>query len=253
VPKRLQEILIAVGESPPNSRDQYVDEVAAFGREAILELIPWLLDPSYSSFAVQVIERAGELEVRSAAISALRSALALELSAGSRREIDAALNRLTSASPGDARDETKVTPSRGREPNVGLDSLVPGRIYSRRSDLHAQGLGGNWQKGISYPRTGHYVLLFSNPARANEFGYHDGPIGNDRFRYFGEWSGTGDMSLSRGNEAIVDRTPFLYLFVRDGPGQRYVGQFALDRWERERTTRDGTEYQAIVFLLVRVG
>lgn len=250
----LREILIAVGESPPDLRDQYVAEVAAYGRDAIVELIPWLLDSSYSRFAAEAIEHAGNLGLRMQAIAALRSASALNLPPASRLDVDAALARLTSAPRAEVTRETKrpVLPSASATADPSLDSLVVGRIYSRRSDLHARGLGGNWQKGISYPRLGHYVLLFSNPARANEFGYHDGPVGTGGYRYFGEWSGTGDMVLEGGNKAIVDRSPFLYLFVKDGSGQRFVGQFALESWNVERTTRDGGEYRAIVFLLARV-
>ena len=44
------------------------------------------------------------------------------------------------------------------------EDLVEDKVYKRR-DLHDAGLGGNQQKGISYPADGTYVLLFSDPIR----------------------------------------------------------------------------------------
>lgn len=243
--KRLKDLLIAAGESPPNLRAQYVDEIAQHGRDAIVELIPWLLDPHYSSFAIRTIERAGELGERSSAIAALRSASALY--PGERSELNTAVDRLRSTAEG-----MSVRPGGPDYALASLDALVPGRLYTRRGDLHSQGLGGNWQKGISYPRNGHYALLFSNPSRSQEFGYHDAPLGADRYRYFGEWSGTGDMTLTGGNRVIVERSPFLYLFISETGRHRFQGQFACDTWNVERTTRDGREFNAIVFDLVRI-
>ena len=47
-----------------------------------------------------------------------------------------------------------------------------------------------------------------------EHGYADAPVGDEGYRYFGEWSGTGDMSMTGGNQMVLDRSPELYLFTR---------------------------------------
>ena len=119
--------------------------------------------------------------------------------------------------------------------------------------MHDAGLGGNRQKGISYPADGTYVLLFSDPDTDHEWGYKDSWLGADRYRYYGEWSGTGDMLSRGGNLAIVQRSPELYLFVKVPNGYRYAGRFTCVLEQRTPAARDGREYSALVFTLERVG
>jgi hypothetical protein len=129
--------------------------------------------------------------------------------------------------------------------------LIVGREYKRGQDLHDRGLGGNRQKGISYPANGDYVLLFSDPDKRHEYGYKDSSDGPDSYRYFGEWNGTMQMELAGGNQAIIDRSPNIYLFVRSPKGHRYEGRFTYANHEYEWTERDGRRQQAIVFMLHR--
>ncbi len=131
---------------------------------------------------------------------------------------------------------------------MAVEDLVVGSCYRRR-DLHASGLGGSPQSGISYRRDGTHVLLFSSPDKVNEYGYKNQPVGDRGYRYFGAWHGPGDMSMTGGNKAVVDRSPDLYLFLQASCGYVFRGRFELVRWELERTARDGREDQAIVFVL----
>jgi hypothetical protein len=79
------------------------------------------------------------------------------------------------------------------------------------------------------------------------------PAGEDRYRYFGEWRGSRDMSLTGGNKAIVDRSPNLYLFVGQGDGfHRFAGRFMVIDHERVIAEREGAVGEAIVFVLERV-
>ena len=133
---------------------------------------------------------------------------------------------------------------------LALDELIEGNLYKRRA-LHLAGLGGNQQKGISYPAAGTYVMLFSDPGSEHEWGYRDGPTGSDGYRYYGEWSGTGDMLPTGGNAAIVDRSPEIYLFVKGDGGHYFRGRYACHDVEHRPAVRDGREYSALVFELRR--
>jgi hypothetical protein len=93
--------------------------------------------------------------------------------------------------------------------------------------------------------------LFSDPSKISEYGYKDQPVGDLGYRYFGEWNGAGDMTMTGGNQVIVERSPELYLFTGASRGRLFRGRFEFDSWERERTTRDGRELTAIVFILRR--
>lgn len=143
--------------------------------------------------------------------------------------------------------------ARGSRALMAPEDLVKDRVYRRRADLHEHGLGGNWQKGISYPASGTYALLFSDPSSEHAYGYRDSWLPGDRYRYYGEWDGTGDMTMTGGNAAIRDRSPELYLFVAAHGGHRYVGRHALASTSTARAARDGREFQAIVFELRPVG
>jgi hypothetical protein len=58
--------------------------------------------------------------------------------------------------------------------------------------------------------------------------------------------------MTGGNAAIPDRSPELHLFVAAPGGHRYEGRFAVEGDDLERAARDGREFIAIVFRLVRV-
>ena len=247
----LQGLLIAASEADPATRIEYRDRIAQHGPPAVEALLSryWIGDPKYAAFSIRAIQKAGELGCLSEATSALQLARDHVEHEYLVRDLDAALASLGVRRPspsqsGKQRAPTAVAP-------MGVDDLVVGRCYRRR-DLHMAGLGGNWQKGISYPSDGTYCLLFSDPGKESQYGYRDGPDGVDRYRYFGEWQGTGDMVMAGGNQAVVDRSPQLLLFVQAACGKVYRGQFACESWATERAVREGREHQAIVFKLRQV-
>jgi hypothetical protein len=245
----LEALLVAAGEAPPGSRIMYRDEIAAYGEGAIRHLAgdAWLFDPRYAAFAIRTIQRAGELGARESAIEALQNARHLIVDPRHLADLDESLRALGARS----RAAAHARPSERRPPTavpMSVDDLVVGTCYGRTS-LHLAGLGGNRQKGISYPAGGAHVLLFSDASKVTEYGYKDQPIGDSGYRYFGEWSGAGDMALTGGNRVIIDRSPELYLFTDAPCGRRFRGRYEFVRWEKERTTRDGRELTAIVFIL----
>jgi hypothetical protein len=251
----LSELLIAAGEAPPEKRILLRDPIAAFGVQAIraLEDQAWMGDSAYAAFAIRTIAKAGQLGARDEAITALKRALGSDIPDVRRSDILAALTSLGAAATAKSRkpsaSERSAHPT---APPIALGDLVVGQCY-RRADLHRGGLGGNPQSGISYPAGGTYCLLFSDPSKGAEYGYHDAPVGEAGYRYFGGWDGSAEMTMSGGNKAIVDRSPELYLFTDAPCGKVYRGRYELVTWQREPTTRDGHQQVAIVFHLNRVG
>ncbi len=248
----LDSLLIAAAEAPPDTRINFRDRIAAHGEVAVARLTepPWIGDPQYAAFAIRTIAKASEFGARDAAIKALTHALSLVSDDWHRRDIDSALSMLGAKSRPQSKKNHKETIARTSAP-IAPEDLTVGHCY-RRSELHDGGLGGNRQKGISYPALGTHCLLFSDPNKVNEYGYRDQPIGEDRYRYFGEWDGPGDMTMSGGNKVIVDRSPELYLFTSASCGRVYRGRYRFDFSANERATRDGQEFNAIVFTLERV-
>lgn len=134
-----------------------------------------------------------------------------------------------------------------------LATLRIGAFYARTA-LHDLGLGGERQRGISYPMLGSHALLFSH-APNEEFGYQDGWVDAAQgiYRFSGMWFGNGPMTLTRGNLAIVDRSPNLHLFVRSGTKYRYEGPFECVDYENVtgRNPWHGVAESALVFVLRR--
>ena len=242
----LDQLLIGAAESPPSSRIDFRDPIARHGSVAVSRIAPWLADPALAAFAIRVIQRAAEFGGQADAVRVLRDAMSF-LTGPAHTDAQVALGELG------VRPRPKASRPAGpvAAAPMSTDELVAGRRYRRR-DLHDAGLGGNRQKGISYGANGTDVLLFSDPAKAGEWGYRDTWQGADAYRYFGEWSGTGDMGLVGGNREIVDRSPNLYLFTRLGTIFEFAGRFQCRRWTQEPATRDGKQWMAIVFDLERV-
>ena len=242
----LDDAVMGAAEAPPLVRIQYRDSIARHGSAGIDRVTPWLADPKMSAFAVRVVARAADFGAAEEARMALQAALSV-LIGPSLADAWLALEKLGGARP--------RTPNRPKEPKpptglLSLAELVEGRTY-RRKDLHEAGLGGNRQKGISYPADGTHVLLFSDPDSAHNWGYKDSWLGVDGYRYYGEWSGVGDMLSIGGNLALVERSPEIYLFVKVPNGHQYAGVFECIGEDRTPAVRDGREYLAIVFALVR--
>jgi hypothetical protein len=144
-----------------------------------------------------------------------------------------------------------VRQSRAVGNDVGKE-LVAGRKYRRR-DLHDAGLGGNRQKGASYPAGGSHVLLFSGGTGHSSYGYDDHWIGDDRLQFFGEWSGPGDMTMTGGNAMIVERSPNLWVFFERSDGvHEFQGAFRYESRTSVAMKRDGRPATAIVFTLYKV-
>jgi hypothetical protein len=61
------------------------------------------------------------------------------------------------------------------------------------------------------------------------------------------------MTMTGGNAAIRDRSPELYLFVAASGGARFVGRCRVVGVDNEPTVRDGRQFMAIAFRLLRVG
>lgn len=243
----LLDLLEEAREADLGSRIDWRDRIAAHGADAIREIRPWLAEPSTVSFAIRVIERAAvtDTESRQLSIEALRAVRGESFAESARRDAEDALKRLGVAS------HPKHTPRVAANPSTGdaIPALIRGYSYSRR-DLRAAGLLGNLYSGISYPAQGDHVCLFTGGDNSDAYGYRDTPSGDNRYRYYGEWRGTRDMSLTGGNLAILNRSPNIYLFVNRGGGlHRFEGQFQAIGHERAVAEREGTIGEAIVFTL----
>lgn len=238
--------MIGAAEAPPDHRIEFRDAIARHKVDGVHAVEPWLLDARMRRFAVRVIVKAGELGVHVEAKTALRNALKRVLDEEASQEISWGLKSLCAGGAGLFEDSVP----RVRASRSPSGELVRGTVYRRR-ELHSAGWGGNWQSGVSYPAEGDHVLLFSDPATAHYHGYKDRWLDNDRFLYFGAWSGTGDMVLAGVNQRILDRSPNLKLFLRDGRGWRFEGTFACIEVDQTRTERDGREFVALTFRLER--
>jgi 5-methylcytosine-specific restriction protein A len=126
----------------------------------------------------------------------------------------------------------------------------PGRIYNRRSDIHAR-FGGQQQGGIITPSQ-HSLVIIITGEEGLEHGYADRYRGDGVFEYFGEGQ-VGDMRLRAGNRAIVDHSSQgkdLLLFRKTSVGLRFEGDMVCEGYHLERAPdRTDTERDAIVFEL----
>ena len=243
-PSSLGNLIEAARAAEPLDRMGYRDSIAAHGHAALPALVELAAEPGLGGFAVRTIRRIGETHGKDAA-EALSSIDRERVSSAVAGDIDQMIAALRPRHPVARRP-------RPPSPAVPAGSLVAGHRYRRR-DLHESGLGGNWQKGISYPANGDHVLLFSGGTGHSEYGYDDHATGGDRFEYFGEWSGPGDMNMTGGNEKIKDLSPSLYLFVQATGGVfEFRGRFAYETDRRELISRGGRDASAIVFTLRKV-
>jgi hypothetical protein len=244
----LEEAVIGAGEAPPSRRIEFRDPIARHGSAGIDRVKPWLSDPKMAAFAVRVIARAADFGAADEARRVLSSALSVLVEPG-RSDAQIALSGL-GVSAGRSATRRHPADRATTVPAISVEDFVVDRVYRRR-DIHDGGLGGNRQKGISYPANGTYVLLFSDPGSTHDWGYKDTWLGSDGYQYYGEWNGTGDMLPIGGNLALVDRSPEIYLFVKVSGGHRFAGRFACVNQDRTPATRDGKEYSALVFTLER--
>lgn len=246
----LLDLLEQAHEADLASRIEWRDRIAEHGVAAIDAIRPWLADPSTVSFAIRVIEKAAAVngEARQDAIEALRALRGGSFAASARSDAEAALDRLGAAK----RLEKAVHETWRAARSDPIPALIRGYQYRRR-DLRDADLLGNLYSGISYPTKGDHVCLFSGGPNVESYGYRDMPSGENGYRYFGEWRGTRDMSMTGGNLAILNRSPNLYLFVNSGDSlHRFEGRFMVIGHERVVAEREGAVGEAIVFMLERV-
>ncbi len=246
----LLDLLDEAREADLGSRIEYRDPIASYGSVAIREVRSWLADATLVSFAIRVIEKAAAVDdgAKNDALVALRSIQGGAFAETAKLDAQQAIKRLGGAvRPTKAATATAIRRSAGP-----LPALIRGYPYRRR-ELREAGLLGNIYSGISYPAGGGHACLFSGGPNSESYGYRDMPFGDDGYRYYGEWRGTRDMSLTGGNRVIIDRSPNLYLFVNEGGGvHRFEGRFMATGHETVIAEREGTMGEAIVFTLERV-
>lgn len=130
-----------------------------------------------------------------------------------------------------------------------------GMIYRRRA-LHER-YGGSWQSGITAPAHHPIVFVFTGET-GEQYGYKDGWQPDGSFLYTGEGQ-VGDMTLTRGNRAILDHAANgrdLHLFKSTARGEvQYCGQMVCAGYEQVPNVpdREGNRRIAIVFRLVPFG
>jgi 5-methylcytosine-specific restriction enzyme A len=117
-----------------------------------------------------------------------------------------------------------------------------GRVYNRRSDIHAR-FGGQQQGGIITPAD-HPVVIIITGEEGLQHGYADRYRPDGVFEYFGEGQ-VGDMQLVRGNRAIAEHSVLgKSLLLSDGV--RFEGEMVYEGHHVERapdrtgSDRDGT-------------
>jgi hypothetical protein len=159
-----------------------------------------------------------------------------------------------------------VSPDKGKvdclpkyRPKVGTtrpEGLMRGASFADRIAL-SKALGGAPYKGISYNAATDYVVLAPGGSGVSDHNYKNRWLDQQeqRYLYFGEWNGCGDMQMRAGNLAIRERSPRLYVFLDEADAHVYEGRF---RYEGHRTAevvrpKCGHRHNAILFTLVRVG
>ena len=138
--------------------------------------------------------------------------------------------------------------------NQDIFQFEPGKRYHRQGDLHDK-FGGNRQSGIA-PCAEHPLIFLFTSSRGDEFGYQDGWVSEDLYRYTGEGQ-MGDMEMDRGNLAILNHQEdgrTLHLFKKVDPGlYEYVGQFEYLKHEiKTGTNGEQRQRDIIQFVLKRV-
>lgn len=147
------------------------------------------------------------------------------------------------------------------------EPLMPGEWYTRRQVRERH--GGALQGGIVPSREGRNVLLYSDESVADEFGYEDGWVEDDRGDRLFQYTGTGqvgDQGVRGLNGSVLYHRErgfdILRVFVAHDPARgeqrfRYLGEFELDAQQpyiiTERKDRSGDRRNAVVFRLRPTG
>lgn len=130
--------------------------------------------------------------------------------------------------------------------------FVPGVSYNRRKDIHDR-FGGQEQGGIITPRGIDAVIIITGDGGV-VFGYHDRFRPDGIMEYYGEGQ-RGDMSLVRGNRAILEHEAdgkSLLLFEKRSAALRFLGPMRYRAHQiKQAPDHEGCMRDAIVFLLER--
>ncbi|WP_136475490.1 HNH endonuclease signature motif containing protein [Pseudomonas sp. DG56-2] len=132
--------------------------------------------------------------------------------------------------------------------------FVVGQVYDRQTEIHDL-FGGSRQSGISPSAQAPAIFLFTGDS-GEQYGYTDSTDDNGVVSYTGEGQ-TGDMTLTRGNLAILQhaeagRALHLFKSLGKGVGQEYIGEFTGASYEwRTGLDKRGQERQIVVFNLVQ--
>jgi 5-methylcytosine-specific restriction protein A len=129
--------------------------------------------------------------------------------------------------------------------------------------------GGSPQGGIAPSKDAESVLIYSDPGRGEQFGYHDGWLTDDDGELVFEYTGHGQAGPQKmwiGNKAIRDhalQSRSLRVFAATGEPNRkpqefeYLGEFELDAnepfYKREAPDENGEFRMVFVFRLRPVG
>lgn len=133
-------------------------------------------------------------------------------------------------------------------------NLVPGEKIMRRQ-LH-EALGGQTQSGISPSSKSPVVMIFSDPASGEQYGYFDGWHEDGLFHYSGEGQ-AGDQVMKRGNKAIHEHQVMgreLHIFLGGGKGKpvTYAGQFEyVDHYETDAPEINGGPLRSVIMFRLR--
>lgn len=133
-------------------------------------------------------------------------------------------------------------------------NLVPGEKILRRQ-LH-EVLGGQTQSGISPSSKSPVVMIFSDPASGEQYGYFDGWHEDGLFHYSGEGQ-SGDQVMKRGNKAIHEHKAAgreLHVFLGNGKGRpvTYAGQFeCVDHYETDAPEINGGPLRSVIMFRLR--
>ncbi|WP_307145479.1 HNH endonuclease [Rhizobium tibeticum] len=125
-----------------------------------------------------------------------------------------------------------------------------GKSYNRKKDIHGQ-FGGQQQGGIITPAGAHVVIAITG-SRGGQHGYHDRPLPDGSFEYYGAGQ-RGDMELKDRNRRLFEHSQdakSLLLFEEERRSLRFVGEYVCEGIEwRDTPDADQQMRKAIVFTL----
>src|SRR6266446_8073538 len=117
-----------------------------------------------------------------------------------------------------------------------------GKVYNRRTDIHAK-FGGQQQGGIITPSR-HSLVIIITGEEGLAHGYADRTRDDGVFEYFGEGQ-VGNMELQRGNHAVATHAAdgkSILLFRKTKEGVRFLGEMVYEKHHIERAPdREGKE------------